>query len=337
MSDLTPIRGIFCGDLVIKTMIELGLEDIKKNPWLIEDVFASLRDNELLSKKYGEKEVQRTKEFISNNDLPVFMQYRIDKQSFPCITISLGESNEDKSLATLGDTTPFVEELNPNDIGKPIPFIVQPFNAVSYDKTTGIVEVPADIENYRYIEAGMAVVNAETGGGFTIIEKAGINGFKIAINSELPTNKKIAIIPQYRIYRARREGATLQESYQIGCHVSGDPAYLIMLFSVIKYIIYRYREALLEHENFQLSGIKCSQIIKNNEFGEDKVFSRFITLYGQTIETWIKSPHRVIESTEFKDTDNPTLPGIKVLAQEAPESVKEEVDQNWVTIEDDEE
>ena len=144
------ITGIFQGDLIIKTAIELAIGDIRKSPWVIEDMFGTLIENPYLKVKYGMKEIQRAKEFILNNDIPVYMRHRIDKQEFPCITIAMGKSQEDKSLATLGDLSPYVEQYGADEIGTPIKYIVNPFDPVSYDPDTGIVEVPEDID-YRPI------------------------------------------------------------------------------------------------------------------------------------------------------------------------------------------
>jgi len=40
--------ALFPGDAVIKTCIELALEDIKKDPWVIEDIFSVFIENKIL-------------------------------------------------------------------------------------------------------------------------------------------------------------------------------------------------------------------------------------------------------------------------------------------------
>jgi len=325
--------GLFQGDLIIKAAIELSIDDMRKNPWLIEDVFASLIENPILNKKYGIKEVNRAKEFILNNKIPVYMKNRLDKQDFPCITVSIGESYEDKDLSTLGDLSTCFEELNPCDIGKPISYIVKPFDVVSYDSTTGIVEVPENITEYKYISKGMVAVDPDTGGGFIVIEKAGTHGFRIASGSKLPGGQ-LAIIPQYPLYRARRERAISQETYHIGCHVEGDISTLIFLYSVVKYGLYRYREGLLESQNFQLSRIRSTDMVKNQSFSVENVYSRFIILQGQVEESWIKTPKRFIEGVDHVDNSgNSITAGIKILSAAAPDEYNTECD-IWTTVDD---
>lgn len=327
------ITGIFPGDLIIKTAIELSIGDLRKDPWVIEDMFRSLIENPYLAKKYGMKEIERAKEFLLNNNIPIYLRHRVDKQDFPCITISVGSSQEDRSLATLGDLTPYVEEYSATDIGTPIKYIVPPFEPVTYDASTGIVEVPKNIESYKYINAGMVAIDPETGNGYIIEGKAGTNGFKIIQNA--PLSQKIGVIPQYQIYRARRERATSQETYNIGCHVQGDPSTLIFLHSLVKYALYRYRESLLEAVNFQLSNISSTDLIRNEGFQVENVYSRWVTLTGQCEESWVKTPFRIIEALDIVDNTNDILPqGIKILSNTEPPSASAE--DLWVPIKDDE-
>lgn len=330
------ISGIFQGDLIIKTAIEMALEDIRKQEWIIEDIFSSLLENPILAKRYGMKEITRAKEFILNNNIPVYMHHRLDKMEYPCITISIGQSTEDKDLATLGDNSVAFEDYDAQDIGKPIKYIVAPFKPLSYDESTGIVEMPADIDAYRYIGKGMLLINPKNGNAWVIDGKAGNNGIQISPGTKLP-KADLAIIPQYHYYRARRERATSQEQYNIGCHVHGDPSLLIFLFSVVKYAIYRYREGLLEYNNFQLSRITCTDMIRNEAMAEENVFSRWITLSGQVEESWVKTPKRFIEGIDLNNPDRDESisfeSGIKILSKNKVLTEDDE-DDLWVTIDE---
>lgn len=327
---------MFQGDVVIKTAIELAIDDMKKNPWIIEDVFSDFIENPLLKQKYGMKEISRAKEFILNNQIHFYMKSRLDSEEFPAITISMGNSDEDKDLATLGDNSVIIETLDPSEIGKPIQFIVKPFQVVSYDKTTGIIEVPEGTEGYDYIGEGMLAVDPDTGNGWIIQGKAGTNGFQIAAGTELEVDQ-LAVVPRYQAYRARRERIISQEQYNIGCHAHGDPSTLLFLFYVTKYALLRYREGLFEYNNFQLGTIRCTDMIKNDAFGVDNVYSRFIILTGQAEEDWIKTPFRQWEALEFTEESSLNQTGIKIISNEDTFEGSDEADNDlWVTIEDEE-
>jgi hypothetical protein len=333
---MSDINGIFQGDLVLKAAVELAIDDMRKNPWLIEDVFSSLIENPILKIKYGAKEIARAREFIMNNKIDIYMSQRIDKMEYPCVTVSIGQSTEDKTLATLGDQSVEFEEYDANEIGKPIKYIVAPFKSVSYDKETGILEIPESIEEYRYLAAGMLLLDPKTGGAWTITGKAGEHGLTVAPGTKLPKGD-LCIIPRYHLYKARRERATSQETYNIGCHVHGDPSTLIFLYGVVKYGLYRYREGLLEYNNFQLSNLTSTEMIRNDQMGEENIFSRWITISGQVEESWIKTPKRYIEAIDLNDPCRPEgvvlAEGIKILSKDAPLDIEEE-DGTWVTIQD---
>src|SRR5574338_219491 len=94
--------GIFQGDLIIKTAIELGMEDMRKNPWLIDHMLGDVVSNQYLRDKYGQKQIE---------------------------------------MKHMGDLSTETTVLMPNTIGKPIPYIVKPFTPKSYDHNTGEVGI----------------------------------------------------------------------------------------------------------------------------------------------------------------------------------------------------
>lgn len=320
--------SIFPGDVRIKAAIEDGLDDIRKNDWLFQDIFSDFIEDPLLAKKYGQKEIDNAKQFIKNNEIPVIMGLRMDKEHVPCITIQVSPNQEADDLATLGDHSTEIMEYSPEQIGKPIKFIIPSFKIESYEKSTGIVTTKG--VDLKYLNAQMVAVNPKNGNGYIVLEKLDENSFRIEPNLKMSC-KELAIIPNYRIYRARRERATFRESYNIGCHAHGDPSTLIFLHSTIMYILLRYREGLLESKNFELSSISSSDMMKNQAFQsiQENVFTRFITLKGQAEYSWVKTPTRVIEAVDLKDGEGIYDSGIKIISKE---KIVDEDDPLWVTI-----
>ncbi len=328
----TERYGLSPTDALIKTAIELAVEDLKANPWIIEHMFSSFIENPILNKRYGWKEIAAAKEFLLNVKINYFMKHRHDKIEFPAITIALGRSDEDKSLSTLGDVSTGVIDYNPSEINKPISYIIKPTELLSYDPLTGIIEIPEN-ENYRYIEANMSAIDPITGNGYTILGKAGENGFSIQTGLTINFDQ-IAVVPQYLTYRARMEKIISQETYNIGCHVHGDPAQMVFLFSLVKYALLRYREGLFEQFRFDLGTISSSDMIKNEAFEADNVYSRFVVLSGQVEEYWVKSPFRKWESVDVADfigSGDTTLrvSGIKIISNLTDGDLENDV---WTTI-----
>ena len=315
--------SIWQGDVFFRRIIELILRDVRQNPWLMDDILSDFITDPMLSGIYGQKEIENAKKWITDNEVSVFLPHRMDLEKMPCVTIAIGSNMEDRSLARMGDMTHLVETLQPTQVGKVVPYIIPPFYYISYDQATGFFEVPSSVD-LVIIQPNMAVINPQTGAGFIITSKNN-NGFFItpgtAINFQV-----IAVIPEYRIYKARREIATFQENISIGCHVHGDPNALLWLYSVMMYGLLRYREGLIESRNFQISNLTTTDMIRNDafqSFGEN-VYSRFITLTGQVENTWIKAPKRVIETINIIDGIDAGLIMINKDGGEVPEIIDSE-------------
>lgn len=267
----------------------------------MDDILADFINDPMLSGIYGQKEIDNAKKWFAENEISIFLPHRMDLEKMPCITISIGSNIEDRSLSRLGDMTPYVEELEYSTVGKTIPYILQPFDYVSYDQATGYFQISPE-KDLTIVRPGMVVLDPATGNGF-VISNVDNQGFFISAGTNI-TFTSIGVIPHYRILRARREIATFQEKITIGCHAHGDPNALLWLYSIMMYGLLRYREGVLESRNFQLSNIETSDMIRNdafNSFGEN-VYSRFITISGQVENTWIKAPKYVVEAANIKNS-----------------------------------
>jgi hypothetical protein len=266
----------------------------------LDDILSDFTSDPMLSSIYGQKEIENAKKWFSQNEISIFLPHRMDLEKMPCITIAVGSNIEDRSLARLGDLTNIIETYQPTEVGKTIPYIVQPFDYISYDQATGFFITPPEVD-LTIVVPGMVMLDPETGNGFVITETNNV-GFSIAAGTTI-TFTTVGIIPNYRIFKARREIATFQETITLGCHVHGDPNALLWLYSIMMYGLLRYREGMLESRNFQLSNVESSDMIRNDAFqtiGEN-VYSRYITVKGQVENTWIKAPKYVIEAINIKD------------------------------------
>lgn len=307
---------ILQGDVLISELIRQGLDDLRKNIWLLDDVFSSFVQVEAFREKYGQKEIDRAKEWFANNKIDVYMRYRNDKDEMPCVTVALGGSDEIVDMKSLGDLSPEIETLIPSKIGKPIPYMVKPFVPASYDSNTNIVVAP-DSTSLRRATPGMLLVDTETGNGY-VISQVYDQSITIIPGTEPFEAQRVAVAPKYPFYRVRREHTFFSENYQIGCHVHGDPSTLLWLHSIVLYLILRYRESMLEGRGFAQSSVSSTDLMPNSAMsqpGGETVFSRFISLNGQVENSWLKLPERVIETAELGKTDASGFKyGIKILS-----------------------
>lgn len=307
--------GIFQLDLTIKTAIELGIEDMRKNPWLIDHMLGDCIDNPYLKDKYGQKQIDACKEWFLQNNIEIKMTGVNDKDKMPLITIRPGRSPEKDDMKSMADQSTESVTLMPQTIGKPIGYIVKPFVPTSYDILTGIVGVPDDV-NVSSVRAGMILVDPDKGEGFVILDVTA-EGIEIEANIALDATQ-LAVLPEKPFYKARVEHSFFQQDCEIGCYTHGDPQATVWLHSIVLYSILRYREALLEAQGFAQSSLASSPLMDNPNYSGpngEVSFMMAISLTGQVENTWIKTPRRFIESVQLREKKPKGYNGgIKILS-----------------------
>lgn len=310
--------GIFQLDMTVKTAIELGIDDMRKNLWLIDHMLGDCIDNPYLKDKYGQKQIDACKEWFLNNNIEIHMRGINDKDKMPLIAITPGPAPEKIDMKSMADQSTETLVLMPQQIGKPIPYIVKPFTPLGYDMNIGIVQVDDTIKGMSGIAAGMILVDPAQGQGF-VIQDYDDQGIHIAPNIQLDA-AQLAVVPQYQFYKARIEHTFFQESCDIACYSHGDPQVAMWLHSIALYSILRYRESLLEAQGFSESSVQNSPLMENSNYSPDgeNAYVRSISLSGQSEYTWIKSPRRIIETAflreKTKSSKTGYIGGIKILS-----------------------
>lgn len=331
--------GIFQLDMTVKTAIELGIEDMRKNPWLIDHMLGDCLDNPYLKDKYGQKQIDSCKEWFKNNNIEIKMRGINDKDKMPLIAITPGPAPEKVEMKHMADQSTETLVLMPQQIGKPIPYIVKPFVPLAYDINTGILQVDDNVKGMSGVAAGMILVDPNQGQGF-VIQDYDDQGIHIAPGIQLDATQ-LAVVPQYQFYKARVEHTFFQESCDISCYSHGDPQVAMWLHSIALYSILRYRESLLEAQGFTESSVSNSPLMENSNYsgadGENS-YMRSINLSGQTEYSWIKSPRRVIENAFLREkTGNATDPGyiggIKILSNLDTPDFVDKSKETWYTVE----
>jgi hypothetical protein len=98
----TEVVGIFQGDIILKSAVELGLKELKANPDLIDDVLASLPQDDITSDRYGSKTITQCKKWFADTEVEVLLGLKFRYMERPAIVaIELGDESENE--ATLGD------------------------------------------------------------------------------------------------------------------------------------------------------------------------------------------------------------------------------------------
>lgn len=280
----TSTLGIFQSDIILRTALIQGISDMRANPWLLDYVFASLKYDALTTKTYGEREIENAKKWFMETDIPVFMGYRFDEATFPCLTITLADSTEVEN--TLSDVHYDVVE-NWDGGGRVIAY--GPFNPTAYDPATGLMTLPS---------SSFSVFP-----GMFVFDKAGVSHEILASSSDTLTLKAgtvadftgATVSPAAPSYVVSLESAVFHEVYSLGAHVNKDSTHLTYLHSVLVFVLLRYRESLLEARGFERSSFSSSDFRKDDGFQNEIIYSRMVNLSGNVRQYWPKSKTRKID------------------------------------------
>lgn len=315
---------LFLGDLRIKAALTLGLEDITKNDWLLNDILGDTQQNEYMRRFYG-SQIESCKQWLANNRINIVLSNRDDKLEFPSIVVEIGTSNEKSDMKHLGDLSYETVKLLPNDINKPIPYVIKPILG-SYDSTSGAFTFSSTVA-LETVSPGMILVDPSTGNGYVIQSKTTLNQVNLLTSLTIPAGT-FGIIPEFQYYEARVSHTFMTENYKVTCNAL-DQQTLLWLHSISVYSLLRYRQSLLEKDGYAESMISSGPMYPNPDYSDagQVIWSRDINLTGQVENRWWGAPHRIIESALYAPG------GIKIISNlNDPQEDLSTV--NWSTIQD---
>jgi hypothetical protein len=332
--------GLFQADAVLKKSIELGLEDLRSNPWLLDYMLEDFVRNNYLKEAYGQKQIDACKEWFINNKIEVVIGYHGDKTKTPAVSIILGPSPEKPEMKTMGDASTESVILLPNKIGKPIPYIVKPFTPTEYDEGTGEVIVD-DTVDLSGVVPGQILVNPATGMGYVILEVTD-SGVIIEVGQEMD-GSQLGILPQYQYYKANVEHIFMDAKFTIVCTAIDPPQNVLWLHDIVLNCLLRYKESLLEALGLSETIMSSGSLQPNPDLtteGSQGAWDRAIEVTGQIEQTFIKAPRRFIESTQLKKkvpkTCNTYTGGIRIMSNLDSTEITDQSTQPWTTIVDSE-
>lgn len=301
--NLTSALGIFQADIIIRSAIVAALADMRANPWLVEYVFASLPQDSLTWKEYGEKDLQQAKKWFMSTNIDVSVLPTFDESKWPKITIELLESKEVESETTLGDI--HYDPTEGNDSNWPS-LNESPINPVSYTPATGIVVLP--IEPDFGIYAGMFLVD-RIGESHEIIEVIDGTSFKINPNTVADLTGS-SIKSQRPAWTVNLESSSFRETYRLGVHVQGESAHLTWAHSILIFCLQRYKQVLMEARGLERTTFGSSQASRAEWAESENILSKYITLTGYVRQYWPKAIAPNIDGVAVDTADGA---GIRVL------------------------
>lgn len=293
-------------DLLVRTALEAGLADLRRNPWIVDDIFSGFATNDLSANEYGAKEVARARQWFLKNDVPVYGAYRMDLPTTPCIVVVDQGSSEMEpraSLADDGNDGPF----DPTNIRSTPQYVYRPFTPTAYDPDTGDVTMPSGLDTALVVPGQFFVTKDNK--AYQILECVSTSVFRIKSGLRLKLTQA-SIMPPTQLWNVRREQSFFRHTVRIDSLVSGDPVQALWLGMVVQYLLLRCKESFLEHRGFELSTFAVGPLEQVPQYNPETVFTRSITLVGQMEASWIKyiAPKLQSATAKIRIADGPRTP-----------------------------
>jgi hypothetical protein len=281
-------------DLIIESVIRDGLEYLRRNPDVVDDIFGTLT-MAYASRKYGSAELTKIKNLLTTKNIAVVHSFHEAAAKTPCYSIQLANEAEAKERAHLGD---FEADVQVNILGDSTLIRVPSFTPTSYATQSGKIAVPDGVD-LDPIGPGFIFVDASNN-SFTV--QPGISndlGNKFFfIGTGLQPNlgagcyiKTFLDFTQHEV-----KGDTSQVNIIIGVH-SKDALLTKYLYVILKYIL-KSRKSDLIKRNFINSTFQGSDFTRDLKYEGDIVFTRFFTAMGQVDDSWVSDNVQLIDLIE---------------------------------------
>lgn len=285
-------------DLAIYTFFERCVEELKKNQYLLPDIWSgNLECDPLASSVYYPSEQNNAIKWFLNNKINILLDHRRDLLKYPCIGIRLTGSREMTDKATIGDVAFMpIGGVNPIKIQRPPTKIYSDFTPVAYDPTTGQITLPEGLDTYKLAPQVHMVVEKNTGRSFPVKSINCNKNFRIEPNSQLDL-KDIYITPVTDAWNCHYGRIRIAENISIMAAVTSDPVELIWLSQLVEYCLTKFKYEYLEKRNMELSTWSCSGPNDSSFNQADKIFTREYNMSAQSEMSFIKSVHPRLAKT----------------------------------------
>jgi hypothetical protein len=89
-------------EIVVQRVIQKGIKELRQNPDAFDQIFGQFLSQEM-NADYGQKYINKVREWFFNTKVPVVQAWALNAQRFPCFSIHLASEQEDETKAAVGD------------------------------------------------------------------------------------------------------------------------------------------------------------------------------------------------------------------------------------------
>lgn len=95
--------GRVMSEIAMQRIIQYGINYLRANRPIFNDIFAYLVDHPLMSVNYGQSYVDNIWTWFSTEKIPVVQSFLLTPERIPCISVHLSGESEDESKASISD------------------------------------------------------------------------------------------------------------------------------------------------------------------------------------------------------------------------------------------
>lgn len=319
--------AIFQTDMLFYSAIQVGLADMRKNKYVLDDAYSELVNDKYLKNLYGKKEIDNFRSFIDRK-IWLFTEHRQpDQAAFPCIVIKIGPGKEDNPKDALGDSYQS-EVVSPASLGgvyRVPQILVGPITPDDYDVATGQVTFGSNVNlTTSNVFPGQFLYDTVNGKSYEI--QLVLDDSNLLIDAALnppPDLTNMIIKPTRDSIGQIRRSIWAWETVELTVFAT-DAVEVFYLYTILMYLLLRYKKPLFDARNFAISYCSYSELSKA-ETDPNILYYRTITVNGRV-------EHSVIESSK------PIIAGIDMEldisgAVTNPSLENEVTAQGWQTVE----
>lgn len=285
-------------DLIIESVLRDGFEAARRDPSILDDVFAQLKNlSPLMNRKYGQKEIRKIKDWFANKEVSIVQAFSQVVDNLPCISIQLIDDTESIKYAHLDDFEDDVQQTftDPEKLAGLV--ILSGFTVDSYDELSGTLYVP-DTVDLSKIHANHIYVD-KNGDEFpivgSIVNEDGAKQFGIKPLSEPDISGTGEIKSSLDFEQWEKRGNIEDQKMLLGIHTE-ERLLTIYLYILVKYILNSRKKDVITR-GLQLPTYSGSDFTRNLDYVEP-VFSRYLTVSGIVQNDWISDKVTPIDLVE---------------------------------------
>lgn len=249
----------------LRNALAEGLDDLRKNTDLIDEIFQELACPPLNS-AFGDKIIDEIKCFFKDNDIPVRSAFSQNQIELPSLTVHLVSSQEAPEYRSMQD------HLSYQRVPKAPTVLQSSFYGLSYDSETGKLTLPKTLDTSKFLR-GRKIFSAEDDEVYTIkgtmkLNPSGAPAYDLEeqcvhlVNSkgDIPESvrfAKLSLLSSVDFVLKRVAGTWFREVFEIRVNAQTNSDQAVWLYYITAYLLlrnkWRFEQVGLESQTFGVS------------------------------------------------------------------------------------